>query len=83
MEARQMIRTRLARPTHTERACLVCRSLVSTGTTLCSRGCLRAARHELETTTAALRDPDLDDTVRSSLAVRHRDLTAAVIGWCP
>ena len=78
-----MIRTRLARPTHTERVCLGCRTLVSTGTTLCSRDCLRAARRELQTTTAGLRDPDLDDTARSSLAVRHRELTAAVIGWCP
>lgn len=78
-----MIRSRLARPTQTARACLVCRSPVSTATTLCSRSCLRAARHELETTAPALSDSDLGDTVRSSLAARHRELTAAVIGWCP
>lgn len=78
-----MILNRLARSVHTEPTCVICGSPSMAPTSLCTRDCLLAARHELEANTAERRRSDLDAVTRSSLTERRSELTLAVIGWCP
>jgi hypothetical protein len=71
------------RPPDTGDVCVICEAPTGRdGITVCSRGCLRQARRELEANARDVKDPRLSDG-RDDLVSRNGVLTEALISWSP